>query len=124
MTEQAIQTTTTPATSSPAEQCCKCERRADLRFVWPWGAVGYCCELDKTTIVNNIAALSGGKVTPQFVELNPKQPDTVRPPAFVPQHETRPSGAAVVATSTPASAVPDGTIAVVSLTAQQGSTRF
>jgi len=122
MTDQAIQTTT-PATSS-APQCCKCERPAALSFVWPWGATGYCCELDKQAVVNNVAALSSGKVLPKFVELDPKQPDTVRPPAFVPPHETQPTGAAVVATSTPASAIPDGTLALVSLAATQGQTRF
>lgn len=115
------QETTTPATSS-APQCCKCERPATLRFAWPWGAVDHCCELDRQTVANNFAALSGGKSVPKFEPLTPpaSEADTVPPPRPTlagEHHETTAKpGAEQLTSSTAHNALAEGTIALVNIT--------
>jgi hypothetical protein len=113
-------------------KCCKCERPAELRFSWPWGAVDHCCELDRQTVVNNVAALSGGKAAVRFDSLNPSptpapatssaEADTVPPPARTvlagEHHETTAQpGAQQLTSSTAHNALAEGTIALVNLTA-------
>ena len=124
-----IQTTATetPATSSP--KCCKCsDRPATLRFMWPWSAVDYCCDVDRQTVINTFAGLGGPapKFEPLAAPVTPGLPDTVPPPrggvANLP--DQAPAGAQQLTSSTAYNALSEGTIALVTITLEGGSRRF